>query len=194
MFTSRAEYRLLLRQDNADLRLTPSTAAWPGLVSSERIASTHEKQSLHTRLMDRCRKQVIDGLHLEHWFRRPENDWHRLPGDLVSEYPAEIWSLVETDLKYAGYLQRQRDEVDRTRGMESRPIPADFCYDTVRGLKTEARQKLAATRPRTLGQASRISGVTPADISLVAVWIARGERVAANPVEIAAREDTHGES
>ena len=132
MFTSRAEHRLLLRADNADVRLTARARAL-GLIDDE------------------CAD-----------IRRDDR------------FSAEIWEQVETDLRYEGYIRRQEESVARTRGLEGRLIPAGIDYAGIRGLRTEARQKLATVAPVNLGQASRISGVTPADIALLAVWVERG--------------------
>ncbi len=173
MFTSRAEFRLLLRQDNCDLRLTPE-AAVRGFVSPERTARSAEKAALLASAHDLMRQTVHEGLHLEKWFRRPENTWQQLPESIRIQYPAGIWELLEVDLKYAGYLVRQQDMVNRTLKQEHKPLPDWLDYSTVRGLKKEAQQKLAAIRPQTLGQAGRIQGVTPADVALLTVILEKG--------------------
>ena len=172
MFTSRAEYRLLLRQDNCDLRLTPAAAAL-GIVSPERAARTRDKAETLAAAHKLARETILEGIHLEKWFRRPENSWPKLPEDLRAKFPAPIWNLLETDLKYAGYLDRQQDMVNRAARMEDRPIPPTFDYTAIRGLKKEAQLKLAHIRPQTLGQATRIQGVTPADIALLTVMLER---------------------
>ena len=175
MFTSRAEYRLLLRQDNCDLRLTPA-AAELGIVTPERAQRAAAKAETLAAAHNLARETVLEGIHLEKWFRRPENAWPKLPSDLRATFPAPIWELLETDLKYAGYLDRQQDQVARTARMEDRPIPATFDYTVIKGLKTEARHKLTTIRPQTLGQAGRIQGVTPADVALLTVMLERGGR------------------
>ena len=121
--------------------------------------------------------RVTTACGLDAWMRRPENDWRTLPADLRRDdrFSAEIWEQVETDLRYEGYIRRQEESVARTRGLEGRLIPAGIDYASIRGLRTEAQQKLATVAPANLGQASRISGVTPADIALLAVWVERGE-------------------
>jgi len=172
MFTSRAEYRLLLRQDNCDLRLTPS-AAELGIVPPDRAQRARDKAATLAAAHKLAADTVLDGLHLTKWFRRPENTWPLLPVELRAKFPAPIWDLLATDLKYAGYLDRQQDMVARTARMEDRPIPAAFDFTAIKGLKTEARHKLTTIRPQTLGQASRIQGVTPADIALLTVMLDR---------------------
>ncbi|MEO0448636.1 MAG: FAD-dependent oxidoreductase, partial [Verrucomicrobiota bacterium] len=172
MFTSRAEYRLLLRQDNADLRLTP-LAQEHDLISTDRAAHLQERLRQQEAALAFCAKTKWEGNTVEKWMRRPENEWQLLPEDMRQAFPEEIWNLAETDIKYAGYIQRQFDEVARTKRQEERVIPGDLDYLLVEGLKKEAQGKLAQIRPRTLGQAGRISGITPADLSLLAVHLER---------------------
>ena len=176
LFTSRAEHRLLLRQDNADLRLTP-LAATIGLVDAHRIGKVREKQNRHENGLVWTKQEKFEGVTIEKWLRRPENDWTKLPQNLRSRVPDEIWPVLETDIKYAGYLNRQAEQVARLSRQEDTPIPGDLDYQRIQGLKTEARQKLEKIRPVTLGQAARILGVTPADLALLAVWIKRGEKL-----------------
>jgi tRNA uridine 5-carboxymethylaminomethyl modification enzyme len=173
MFTSRAEYRLLLRQDNADLRLTEKGIA-AGLVSGERKVRFVQKFAQITELRSRFREIKVDSLPLDRWLKRSENSWGDLPQDIRSAYPQEIWEQAETDLKYAGYIQRQEEQIARSERHETKPIPGWVIYESINGLRTEAVQKLAKIRPDTLGQAARISGVTPADIALLGIWLARG--------------------
>lgn len=176
LFTSRAEHRLLLRQDNADLRLTP-LAAEIELVDASRADKTREKQRQHTEGLLWCQSERLEGVTVEKWLRRPENDWAKLPQELRDRVSEEIWPVLETDIKYAGYLSRQADQVARLSRQEEKAIPTDLDYGKIRGLKIEAQQKLQAVRPTTLGQASRILGVTPADLALLAVWLKRAESV-----------------
>jgi len=173
LFTSRAEYRLLLRQDNCDLRLTPLAAAI-GLASPFRVRHTEEKITQLAAARVLLQEARLDGVTLEKWLRRPENTPPSLPSDLRDRFTAEVWSLVENDVKYAGYITRQEDMVAKTSRMEEKTIPADFDYHAIPGLKTEAKHRLTALRPATLGQAARAQGVNPADIALLAVMLKRG--------------------
>ena len=175
MFTSRAEYRLLLRQDNADMRLTAKGIA-TGLVSGERQSRFEQKSEKITALSSQLREIKVDSLTLERWLKRAENSWSSLHQEIRTAYSPEIWEQVETDLKYAGYIQRQEEQIARSERHEGKQIPGWIRYESINGLRTEAVQKLSKIRPETLGQASRISGVTPADIALLGIWIARGER------------------
>ena len=171
MFTSRAEYRLLLRQDNADLRLTERGGEL-GLASAERVRRMREKRAK----IETCRHLLTsarrDGKSLEDWLRRPEISWNDLPEEF-QRIPGEIAEAVEADVKYSGYVARDLERIGVLKEMESREIPENFDYAKVVGLKTEARQKLSEIRPRTFGQAARISGVNPSDISALAVWASR---------------------
>lgn len=175
MFTSRAEYRLLLRQDSADLRLTP-LGIEAGLVCPLRKARFEAKAKRFEELFAFARKVRIDGVPLETWLKRPENLPRNLPRSIFDKFPSEIWDGVETDLKYEGYIRREQERIAKTARQEGKPIPAWVDYAAISGLRVEATQKLARILPETLGQAARISGVTPADIALLSVWIARGER------------------
>jgi len=173
MFTSRAEYRLLLRQDNADLRLT-GRAIEAGLVCANRAARYRTKSRELAELRGRLNEIKEDAIPLTRWLRRPENSWHKLPDSVRGEYPSEVWEQVETDLKYEGYIRRQEELIERTVRHEGKPIPEWIDYATIGGLRNETVQKLSHIRPETLGQAARISGITPSDIALLSVWIARG--------------------
>ncbi|MGA7903669.1 MAG: tRNA uridine-5-carboxymethylaminomethyl(34) synthesis enzyme MnmG [Terrimicrobiaceae bacterium] len=175
MFTSRAEYRLLLRQDSADLRLTP-LGIEAGLVCPLRKARFEAKAKRFEELFAFAREVRIDGVPLETWLKRPENLPRNLPRSIFDKFPSEIWDGVETDLKYEGYIRREQERIAKTARQEGKPIPAWVDYAAISGLRVEATQKLARILPETLGQAARISGVTPADIALLSVWIARGQR------------------
>ena len=173
LFTSRAEYRLLLRQDNCDLRLTP-LAAQIGLVSDFRQQHTQAKIDAVSAAKTLLAETRIDGLSAVQWLKRPENTPASLPSDLRDRFTQEVWSLVENDVKYAGYITRQEDLVAKTARMEEKMIPADFDYHAITALKTEARHRLTAAKPTTLGQAARLQGVTPADIALLGIMLKRG--------------------
>jgi tRNA uridine 5-carboxymethylaminomethyl modification enzyme len=173
MFTSRAEYRLLLRQDNCDLRLSPA-AAERGFIDAERQSRTAAKAATLAEAHELAERVVHEGVHLIKWFRRTENSWRGLPEEIRAKYSPEIWDLLEVDLKYAGYLVRQQEQVDRTSRMEHQPLPDWLDYAAMKGFKKEAQQKLIAIRPQTLGQAGRIQGITPADVALLTVMIEKG--------------------
>lgn len=172
MFTSRAEHRLLLRQDNADLRLTP-IAQQHGLVSTSRWEKLQTKVADLERLRKHAATANHDGVKVEQWLRRPANTHTALPSSLHEPFHSDLWEAVEIELKYAGYIARQESSIERLRGSEEKRIPAQLDYQAITGLRSETRQKLEKVRPETLGQASRISGVTPADLALLAVHLAR---------------------
>ena len=188
MFTSRAEHRLVLRQDNADFRLTPRAIAL-GLAGLERTREFEAKNARREELLARLPSLRCEGIPLSLWLKRPENTFESLPQDLRGDYPDTLWDALETDLKYEGYIRRQEEQIERARRSESREIPSALDYRQVVGLRREAAEKLARIRPVTLGQASRISGVTPADLSLLAVWLARGITPAGTPREPAERSN-----
>ncbi len=143
-------------------------------MTPRRAARTRDKIRAIESARAALRKWKHDDLPLEKWIRRPENSVLELPAEIRSRLTAEIWQHVETDLKYEGYIHRQKDLVERTGRLEAHPIPDWIDYGEIRGIKSEARARLAEIRPATLGQAGRISGITPADLSLLAVWIERG--------------------
>jgi len=171
MFTSRAEYRLLLRQDNADLRLTEKGGEL-GLASAERVRRMREKRNQINECRCNLGKVRREGKTLEDWLRRPNITWNDLPEEF-QRIPGEIAEAVEADVKYSGYIARDLERIGTLKEMENREIPENFNYESVMGLKKEARQKLMEIRPRTFGQAARISGVNPSDISALAVWATR---------------------
>jgi tRNA uridine 5-carboxymethylaminomethyl modification enzyme len=171
MFTSRAEYRLLLRHDNADIRLA-EIGYELGLLNRVRLETVIRKKAAIDSELLRLRSTRHGSVTLEEILRRPEITYRQLPNP-VAELPVVVAQQVEVHVKYAGYVQRQETEVRQALNMESKIIPAGFDYSTVKGLRTETRLKLHGIQPRTLGQAARISGITPADISLLNVWLKR---------------------
>lgn len=181
MFTSRAEYRLLLRQDNADLRLTEK-AAEVGLVEPEEVERVRDKRKRIEEWRARLQGQWQDGRTLEKWLRMPEARWSDLPAPFNQLAP-EVAEQIETDVKYEGYIQRELDQIARQQEMEGKAIPAWVDYDQVKGLKTEARDKLKAIRPASFGQASRISGINPSDLALLSVTVKRGPGALPSGVE-----------
>jgi tRNA uridine 5-carboxymethylaminomethyl modification enzyme len=197
MFTSRAEYRLQLREDNADLRLTP-VGRGLGLVDDARFAAFEARREAIERETSRLAslwaapnnalgRAVADTLEVPvsretsavELLRRPELDYGalmRVPGLGPGVDDAGVAEQVEIGAKYAGYLERQREEIARAQRNESTAIPDGFDYARVRGLSAEVAQKLAQVRPVTVGQAQRIPGMTPAAISLLLVHLARDRR------------------
>jgi tRNA uridine 5-carboxymethylaminomethyl modification enzyme len=176
MFTSRAEYRLMLREDNADLRLTETGRAL-GVVDGARWeAFSRKREAIATETARLQNMYVSAGLRerrsIYELLRRPENHYADLVADPVCD--PLVAAQVEIQAKYEGYIERQRDEVARRAAMESRVLPPELDYRQVKGLSAEVQQKLNRHRPETIGQASRISGVTPAAISLLLVHMKRG--------------------
>jgi tRNA uridine 5-carboxymethylaminomethyl modification enzyme len=172
MFTSRAEYRLLLRQDNADARLS-AIGNKIGLLPDRHYQQFCAKQRSVEAELARLETTREGTQPLIQLLRRPDVSYRDLPrrDPTLSE---EVIQQVEITVKYAGYIDRQQSEIDKIKHFESKQIPTAFDYATVPSLRNEARQKLSKIRPATLGQASRISGVSPADISVLMVWLKRG--------------------
>lgn len=173
MFTSRAEYRMMLRQDNADRRLT-DLGYKLGLVDSHRYRKYQSKlREIEHATKTLCSLRVGDTLG-DKYLRRPEVTWldmkQLFPNELGS-FSQEVSAQVEHDIKYSGYVARQQIQVERQNRMADKVIPRDFNYDKIVSLRAEARQKLNRIRPVNLDQAGRISGITPADISLVLAYI-----------------------
>ncbi len=175
MFTSRAEHRLHLRNDNADERLT-ALGREIGLVDDTRWEKFANVMRLREQAMDLLREQRVDGVAAADWLRRADSDWTKLAGEVpaAAMIPDEIGFRVEVLVKYEGYIARQQKQIERFAQLEGRLIPAWVDYARVTGLRNEARQKLSKFTPRSLGQAMRISGITPADVTVLAVHLERG--------------------
>ncbi len=185
MFTSRAEYRLLLRHDNADRRLTP-WAFRLGLVSGERIRHLERKQEAMRQAQAILERHSVDDVLAARYLKRPEVTWDMMAARIpqLRTVDRQTALQVEYDIKYAGYIDRQRDEVAKQRRLAEKKIPATFCYDSIVPLRNEAKQKLSKIRPVTLAQARRISGITPADIALLITHLHNpSKNPAANPSE-----------
>lgn len=186
MFTSRAEHRLLLRQDNADLRLRQYGYDL-GLIDEERYARFTKKRNAIDEEMIRLSKIYKQlngkGFSLAQLICRPENTYRNImseyPADVV-DYGEEINFQIELNLKYAGYIERQKAEVERLSHVEKVKIPQCFNFNDVIGLRNEAKEKLIHHAPKNLGQASRISGVSPADVTVLMIALTKHEVIAAN--------------
>ena len=169
MMTSRAEYRLLLRQDNADLRLT-EIGYRAGLASRERYERMLQKKAATEAALKQIRKSPA----LFEALKRPDASLRDLPG--APELTSDVAEQVEITIKYGGYIERQQAEIERFRRMEEHLLPEDLDYLAMDGLRIEARQKLAAARPRSLGQAARVPGVSPGDVSVLMVYLEKLRR------------------
>jgi tRNA uridine 5-carboxymethylaminomethyl modification enzyme len=172
MFTSRAEHRLHLRNDNADERLTPIGREM-GLVDDDRWQQFENRRARVEDGIALLRASRVEGVVASDWLRRSENNWSKLVEKLpaASAVDPDAARLVEIRVKYEGYIARQDRQIEKFAKMESKLIPASIDYATVTGLRNEAKQKLAKFTPRSLGQALRISGITPADITLIAIHL-----------------------
>ncbi|MCA9212311.1 MAG: tRNA uridine-5-carboxymethylaminomethyl(34) synthesis enzyme MnmG, partial [Planctomycetales bacterium] len=168
MFTSRAEYRLRLRHDNADRRLTRQ-AHQAGLISTERIERFDAKELSITNVSESLDQLRIEGVSVTKYLKRPDVTWETISEahPQLREIPADVAWQVECDIKYAGYIARQNVEIERHQRLADKRIPDSFNYDAMTQLRTEAREKFSKIRPINVAQASRISGVTPADIALL---------------------------
>lgn len=172
MFTSRAEHRLLLRQDNAVFRLADA-AERVGIVPPDRLQTIRERSmQIRSELARLKREHAPDGAALAQWLRRPEITYATMPGRR-DDLPSAVQNQVEFETKYAGYIERESHNVEKSQFIATQQIPSSFDYHSIAALRYESREKLSAIRPRDLGQASRVSGVTPADIAILSVWLKR---------------------
>ncbi|MDD3276137.1 MAG: FAD-dependent oxidoreductase [Kiritimatiellales bacterium] len=172
MFTSRAEHRLTLRQDNVHFRLH-DRARELGIISTEDLADTAAMQGQIDQEVERLQKTFHNGASLAKILCGQESHYAGLPGER-QDLPREVIEQVEIDIKYAGYIKREQGRMVDFQTLEKQRIPADFDYDHIISLRFESREKLKNIRPANLGQASRISGVNPADISILSVWLKAG--------------------
>lgn len=192
MMTSRSEYRLLLRQDNADERLTP-IGYRVGLISDERYNKFLEKEKMIDEEIARLESTIVTpskansllerygatalktGARLSDLIKRPQLDYEKLSeiDENRPQLPDAVCEQAEIKIKYDGYIKRQKAQVEQFKKMEERLLPEDFDYDSVYGLRIEARQKLNKIKPKSLGQASRISGVSPADLSVLIIYFSK---------------------
>lgn len=196
MMTSRSEYRLILRQDNAADRLLP-VGHWVGLVSDERFqkfldekkiceqelerikaVTIHPSEKLNLLLREKGTSEITAGVRMIELLKRPQVDYTDL-AEFDPGRPALKYSLVnklEIELKYSGYIKIQQEQIEKMRRLEEKRLPADLDYKTIKGLRLEAQEKLNKFRPLNVGQAGRISGVNPADVSVLLIWLASQEK------------------
>ncbi len=179
MFTSRAEYRLLLRHDNADRRLTP-LGRRIGLVNDEDWTRLERKEQGIAELTARLQQGTHEGDTLEKWLRRTQTTWEQIAAwqpELASFGPQVVEQVV-LEAKYTGYIDRQAAQVERFQRLEGKPIPATFDYHAIPQLRNEAKEKLQTIRPASLGQAGRISGIHPADLAVLLLYLEEPARMA----------------
>ena len=174
MFTSRAEDRLSLRQDNADQRLTQKGFD-VGLVTQERYSALNHKMEQLKTLRRAISESKVGGKSVNALLKMPEFGFKALSPEIRRLGSTELWELVETELKYEGYIQRQTGQNEKLFRGGARPIPQNLDYEEIGGLRRETRQRLAALRPGTIDQARRISGITPADLSIISIWLEKNK-------------------
>jgi tRNA uridine 5-carboxymethylaminomethyl modification enzyme len=171
MFTSRSEHRLILRQDNVYFRLLDKTRQL-NIIDEEEVAHISFQWNQIDAECRRLEKVYYQGASLAQLLRRPETSYADLPQE-NSPLDEEVLRQVEIEVKYAGYIRREKERVEASVRQENRVIPNDFDYDSITSLRYEAREKLKKIRPENLGQAGRISGVNPSDVSILSMWLKR---------------------
>ena len=174
MFTSRAEHRLILRQDNTLLRINQK-AKKLGIVPGDVIDQTHRMAAEIDNEISRLNKIFADGASLTQMLRRPEMTYDKIP-ERRTDLTADVITQVEINVKYEGYIKRELKQIERAEKIELHKIPAWIDYDEIKALRFESREKLKKIQPDNLGQASRISGVNPSDIAILSIWIKKGAK------------------
>ena len=177
MFTSRAEYRLLLRHDNADRRLT-TLGRRVGLVNDADWERLNRKEAGIAALIAALQETKQEGDTLEKWLKRTQTTWEQIAAwhPPLASFAADVIEQVVLEAKYAGYIDRQAAQVERFHRLEGKPIPPTFDYHAIPQLRHEAKEKLHTIRPASLGQASRISGIHPADLAVLLLYLAEPDR------------------